>query len=162
MPYRALQVIAEHAESNGGLSGGAGFGDDVDRNSPALAEFQQLLESGAADAVAGEIDVRGVLFLGVVQGRFQELDGCPGPQIGAADADDDENVRILTDALRRRLDTGKFRFIIIGGEAQPAQKIVAQSGAAVKRLMGRADLLLQGAPFVGTDKAFQITCFERD
>ena len=73
------QELPEEAEGGGGLRGGAGLGDDVDGEVHVPDQVQDLLQRLGGEAVAGEVDVGGVLFLQVVVGGAQALDDAPGP-----------------------------------------------------------------------------------
>src|SRR5699024_2185261 len=92
--------VAEEAEGQRRLGGGAGLGDDVDRELLALAPPDKLIVVGLADAVARKIDLRPVPQI-VVELGMQELDCRPRAQIAAADADDNQNLRVAADLLRR-------------------------------------------------------------
>ena len=120
-----LQHLLENAEGHGGLSGGARLGDHVHREVPVADEGDGLQQGVGGQAVAGEEDVGGVLFLQVVVGRAQQLDHGPGPQIGAADADDHQHLGLLLDALGGRLDAGKLLLVIVPGQGHPAGEIAA-------------------------------------
>ena len=73
------QELPEEAEGGGGLRGGAGLGDDVDGEVHVPDQVQDLLQRLGGEAVAGEVDVGGVLFLQVIVGGAQALDDAPGP-----------------------------------------------------------------------------------
>ena len=73
------EELPEETEGGGGLRGGAGLGDDVDGEVHVPDQVQDLLQRLGGEAVAGEVDVGGVLFLQVVVGGAQALDDAPGP-----------------------------------------------------------------------------------
>ncbi len=85
--------------------------------------------------------------------RGQKFDCGTGAEVGTADADNDKHVGVLFDFFSRRLDSRKFLFIVVGGQIQPADKIVAQTGAVMQRSMRRLDLFGYPLIFLLADKA---------
>ena len=149
-----LQQLPEHPEGDGGLGGGAGLGNHVDGDVLALANLHQLRQGGGADGVPGEVDGRGVLI------GLQKLDSGTGPQIGTADADNHEHIRIALDLLGRSLDARKLFLVIIGGQRNPAEKIISQPRFVRQLLVGSLHQGLHGPVLVLGNKAFQISVFQ--
>ena len=138
-----LQQIFEDAEGHGGLSGGPGFGDDVHREIPVAQQVDDLLKRIGGQPVADKIDVRRGLGQQVVIGGFQKLNDGAGPQIGAADSDDDQSLGIRLDSRGGRLDAGKFLFVVVPGQMDPAGKLAAQAVTAVQFCTGRGQSVRQ-------------------
>ena len=83
-----------------------------------------------AQAVAGEENLGIALALAdVVVGALQQLNGSPGAQVGAADADDHEHIAVFPNLLGGGLDALNFLGGLPNGQVQPAQEIVALTGA---------------------------------
>ena len=61
-----FQQLAQHTEGQAGLGGGAGLGDDVDGEALALAQRDDVIQIGGADAVAAEVDLQAIVQLVVV------------------------------------------------------------------------------------------------
>ena len=74
-----------------GLGGGAGLGDDVDGEALALAQADDIVQVGGADAVAAEVDLQTILQLVVVH-TLNGLHNSACAQIAAADTGHDQNV----------------------------------------------------------------------
>ena len=104
LPYFFSSSGLEDAEGHGGLGGGAGLGDDVDGEIPVAHQLQHLQQRIGGQAVAREVDVRGILFLQIiVGGASDQVDDGPGAQIGAADADDHQSLGVRLDLLPQLL-----------------------------------------------------------
>ena len=71
----------------------------------------------------------------IIEGVGQELDGCPGSQIGTADAYHHQDLGIVPDLLRRLLDAGELVLIILHRKVYPAQKVTACSGTLYQSLL---------------------------
>ena len=155
-----LEDLAEHAERDRRLRRGAGLRDHIDRNIAALADLYELRQRGGGDAVAGEVDVRRILLQRIVVFALQKLDRRAGAEVRAADADDDENIRILLDALGRSLDAREFFLVIIGRERHPAEKIIAGTLAGFQQLMRTFHLRCDRLILVILNKSFQISAFQ--
>ena len=108
-----LQQLTEKAEGHGGLRGGAGLGDNVHGEVHAVHQLHHLGQRVGAEAVADKVDVGRILLFQVVIGRAQAFDDAPGTQVGAADTDDHQRLGVGLYFLRRRLDAGKFRLVIV-------------------------------------------------
>ena len=133
-----LQHPLENAEGDGGLGGGAGLGDHVDRKVPVTDEGDGLQQGVSGQSVSGEEDVGGVLLLQIVIGGAQELDDRAGAQIGTANANDHQHLGLLLDLPGSRLDPGELLFVIVPGQRHPAGKITAGSavgGQHLRRLL---------------------------
>ena len=122
--HLVFQQLAQHTEGQRGLGGGAGLGDDVDGEALALAQRDDVIQIGGADAVAAEVDLQAVVQLVVVH-TLDGLDDGACAQIAAADAGDHQNVRILTDLGSSCLDALELFLIIITGQIHPAQEVAA-------------------------------------
>ena len=131
-----FQQLTEEAEGHGRFGGGAGLGDHVDGEVHALHQLHGLGQRLAAEAVADEVDVGGVLLFQVIVGGAQALDNAPGPQIGAADADDHQSLGITLDLLGRRLDAPVLRPVIVTGQMHPAGKLAAHAVAQLQMAVG--------------------------
>ena len=146
-----LKPFAEEAEGDGGLGGRAGLGNDVDGEVIVADELHHLAQRGGGQTVADEVDVGGVLFLQVVVGRAQTLDHAARAEVAAADADDDKGLGVALDLFRGGENARIFRAVVLRGQADPADEIVALA-AAVEELALRA--LETGAEdfFIGIGK----------
>ena len=80
---RIFQQLAQHAEGKGRLGGGAGLGDNVDGETLALRQLDDIVQRGGADGVAAEVDFQAVIDLVVIQ-ALDGLDHSAGTQVGAA------------------------------------------------------------------------------
>ena len=69
-----------------------------------------------------------------------------------SNADNDKHVGVLFDFFSRSLDACEFLFIVVGGQIQPADKIVAQTGAVMQSSMRRLDLFGHPLIFLLADK----------
>ena len=93
---------------------------------------------------------------------LDQLNGGAGSQIGAADADNDKDLGIGTDALGGAADPAHLLCLLKGGQLQPAEEIVAGTLSLGQDLVGVEDLLLRGeqvgqgqiAPYVGNVKFY--------
>ncbi len=146
-----LKPFAEEAEGDGGLGGRAGLGNDVDGEVIVADELHHLAQRGGGQTVADEVDVGGVLFLQVVVGRAQTLDHAARAEVAAADADDDKGLGVALNLFRGGENARIFRAVVLRGQADPADEIVALA-AAVEELALRA--LETGAEdfFIGIGK----------
>ena len=135
-----LQHGLEEPEGHRGLGGGAGLGDDVDGEVVVTDEVHDLLHAVAGQAVAGEIDVGGVLLLQVVVVGAHQLDDRPGSQIAAADADDHQGLAVGLDLPGRGLDTLVLGFVVVPGQVHPAHEVAALAGGLLEPGVG----LLEG------------------
>ena len=96
-----------------------------------------------AQAVAGEEDLGVALALAdVVVGTLQQLNGGTGAKVAAADADDHEDIAVGADLLSGTLNPGDLLGGLPDRQIQPAQKIIARTGALGERLMGIKNFLL--------------------
>ena len=93
---------------------------------------------------------------------LDQLDGGTGPQIGAADADDDKDLGIGTNALGSAADPAHLLCLLKGGQLQPAEEVVAGAFPLSQDLVSVENLLLRGeqvgqgqfAPYVGNVKFY--------
>ena len=131
-----LQHGLEETEGHGGLGGGAGLGDDVDGEILVPQQVHDLLEAVAGQAVAGKIDVWGIPLEQVVVVGAQQLNGRPGPQVAAADADDHQGPAVGLDLLRRRLNPGELLLVVVPGQVHPAHEVAAPSGGLLEPGVG--------------------------
>ena len=131
-----LQQLTEEAEGHGRLGGGAGLGDHVDGEIHILHQLHHLRQRLAAETVADEVDVGGVLLFQVIVGGAQALDHAPCTQIGAADADDHQRIGIDLDLFRRRLDALILRPVVVAGQVYPAGKFAAAAIAQLQMAVG--------------------------
>ena len=137
-----LQHPFQGAGGDGGLGGGAGFGDDVDGEVLALQQGGQLLPGAGGEVVARKEDLR-VLAAEVVVLTLDQLDGGAGTQIGAADAHHHKDVGVLPDPLGGGDNAAHLVGGLEAGQVQPAQIVGAGALALVQQLVGGEDLLLQ-------------------
>ena len=149
-----LEHLAEYAERDRRLGGGARLGNHVDRDVLALAKLHDLGKRRGADGVTREEDLRGILAGEVVVLRGQKLYRGARAEIGTADADNNEHVGVLFDFLGSRLDAGELLFVIVCGKIQPADEVVAQACAVMERLVRSLDLSRNAVILVLADKAF--------
>ena len=120
-----LQQALEYPEAHGGLSGSAGLGDDVDGEVSVADEGDDIQQGVGGQAVACKENIRGILLLQVIEGGTQQVDHGAGTQVGTADADDYQHLRLLANLLRGCLDAGEFLLVIVTGEIHPAGKVTA-------------------------------------
>ena len=73
----------------------------------------------------------------VIVRRFYKFQHGARAEVRAADADDNQNIGIVADTLRSRLDTGELLLIILCGQRHPAEKIIPRAGAVVQLLLRR-------------------------
>ena len=156
-----FQQLAQHAEGQRGLGGGAGLGDDVDGELLALAQSDDIVQVGGADAVAAEVDLQAVLDLVVVQ-ALHSLDDGAGTQIAAADTGDDQNLGVLTDLLGGLFDAGELFLVVIAGQIHPAQEVIAGAILGFQLLVGGFHLRVDGLVFLFVDKAGEVLCIQND
>ena len=86
----------------------------------------------------------------------QELDGCPGTEIAAADTDDHQVLRITADLRRRFFDPGIFFHIRLYRQVDPADKIVAGTGLICQQFLCRQRFLLHPADILFRDKVMRL------
>ena len=156
-----FQQLAQHAEGQAGLGGGAGLGDDVDGEPLALAQGDDVIQCGGADAVAAEVDLQARLQLVVVD-ALDGLHHSPGAQIAAADAGHNQDVGIAADLFGRSLDAGELFLIIIPGQIHPAQEVVAGAGLGLQALVGCSYLGIDGSKLILFDKRRKVLGVKRN
>ena len=125
-----LQDRAEYAERDRRLRRRAGLGDDVHGEIAAFDDVHDLLDVGRAHAVADVVDLRGLpdaLRDVVVESVTKEFDRRARAEVGAADADDEEDVGITLDLLRRLLDPRELFLVIIHRKVDPSEEVVPLS-----------------------------------
>ena len=93
------------------------------------------------EAVAGEIDVGGVLLFEVVVVGAEQLNGRPGPQIAAADTDDHQVLTPGLDALGRCLDARILVLVVVPGQVHPADEVIALAGGVLEPPVGLGEAL---------------------
>ena len=153
-------MFAQHAEGQRGLGGGAGLGDDVDGEALALAQADDVVQVGGADAVAAEVDLQTIFQLVVVH-TLNGFHNSACTQIAAADAGHDQNVRVLADLGSGCLDAGELFLVVIPGQGHPAQKIAAGAVLGFQLLVGGFYLRVDGCIFLFADEAgevFRVQC----
>ena len=107
-----------------------------------------------AQAVAGKVDLRVPLALAhVVVGTLQQLNGRPGTQVAAADADDHKHVGTVADPTGSALNAQDLIAGLPGGQIQPAQEIVARAGAVHELCVGSAHFLFHSQKIGQSDLA---------
>ena len=156
-----LQQLAQHTEGQAGLGGGAGLGDDVDGEPLALAQGDDVIQCGGADAVAAEVNLQARLQLVVVD-ALDGLHHSPGAQIAAADAGHNQDVGIAADLFGRSLDAGELFLIIIPGQIHPAQEVVAGAGLGLQALVGCSYLGIDGSKLILFDKRRKVLGVKRN
>ena len=157
-----LCQLAEEAEGHGGLSGSAGLGDDVDGEVHALQQLLHLVHGVGAETVTHKVDVGGGLLLQIVVGGAEALDNTAGAQIGAADADDHQRLRIALNLGGSGLDAGIFFLVIVAGEIHPADEVVACACAVLQMALRGVQLGQQGFGVVGSNKGFDVGVIDAD
>ncbi len=108
-------------------------------------------EVGTGNIRSRKIHFRGTPLLFrqvVVKTVAAKLDGRFGPQVRAADADDDQHLALSLDFFGSSLDAFEFRAVVFGRQIQPAQKFMAGAGAAFQQFGGSGDLGFDGGQFV--------------
>ena len=132
-----LKQLLEDAERDGRLRRRAGFGDDDHGEIPVADHGDRLAQRLTGDAVAREIDIRRLLREGVVVRALQKLYHRARTEIRAADADDDNGLRIALDLLRRLLDAGELFLVVVHRQVDPAEEIISRAGAVQQRIQRR-------------------------
>ena len=158
---RILQQLAQHAERERGLGGGAGLGDDVDREALALRQLDDVVQGRGADGVAAEINLQAVVSLIVVQ-ALDGLDHSACAQIRTADTGDEQHIGIRADLLRSLLDAGKLFLVISNRQVQPAQKIIAGTRFGFQLIVGQLDLRIDCLIFFRTDEFCKMLAVKRN
>ena len=159
--HLVFQQLAQHTEGQAGLGGGAGLGDDVDGELLPLAQSDDIVQVGGADAVAAEVDLQAVLDLVVVQ-ALDGLDHSAGTQIAAADAGHDQHFGVLTDLLRCFLDAGELFLVVIAGQIHPAQEVIAGAILGFQLPVCGLHLGVDGLVFLFVDKTGEVLCIQND
>ena len=155
-----FQQLAQHAECQAGLGGGAGLGNDIDGEALALAQRDDIIQIRGADAVAAEVDLEAIVQL-IVELALDGFDHSAGTQIAAADAGDDQHVGILTDLGGCFLDAGELVLIVLTGQIHPAQEIVAGAVLGFQHLVGGFHLRVDGLILFFLNKGgkvFRVQC----
>ena len=150
-----FQQFTQYAECQRSLGGSAGLGNDVDGEALALAQADDVVQVGGADAVAAEVDL-GAIFQLVVELALDGLDDSACAQIAAADAGHHQHIRILADLCGGFLDAGELFLIIITGQIHPAEEIIARAGLCFQLVMGSFHLRIDGCIFLFADKAGEV------
>ena len=136
-----LQQRFEEAEGYGRLGGCAGLGDHVDREVGIADEVHHFLHSVAGQTVSDKVDVGRILLDKVVVIGIEQLDSGPRPQVAPADADNDEGLAVALDFLGGGLNPGIFLLVVIPGQVDPADKVVAPSGGFLEPGVGLLEAL---------------------
>ena len=152
--------LLEHTECQRRLCGGAGLGNDVDREVSALADGDHFIQIGGVDVVAHIVDVRSVLLQIVVERRLQEFDGSTSAQIRTANTDYNQYLRILLDLLGCCLDPCELFLVIVRRQSQPAEKIRAETALFVQHLCRCLYLMTDSGQFVRIHIICQIFCIQ--
>ena len=159
--HLVFQQLAQHTEGQRGLGGGAGLGDDVDGEALALAQRDDVIQIGGADAVAAEVDLQAVVQLVVVH-TLDGFDDGACAQIAAADTGHDQNVGVLADLGSSCLDAGELFLVVIPGQGHPAQKIAAGAVLGFQLLVGGFYLRVDGCIFLFVDKTGEVLCIQSE
>ena len=146
-----LQQLAQHAEGQCRLGGGAGLGDNVDGEALALRQLDDIIQRGGADGIAAEVNLQAVIGL-VVELALDSLNHSAGAQIGAADTGHQQHVGVGTNLLCSFFDAGKFFLIISNRQVKPTQKVITGTRFGFQLLMGQLDLRIDCLIFFRTDK----------
>ena len=159
--HLVFQQLAQHTEGQRGLGGGAGLGDDVDGEALALAQRDDVIQIGGADAVAAEVDLQAIVQLVVVH-TLDGFDDGACAQIAAADAGDHQNVGILTDLGSSCLDALELFLIIITGQIHPAQEVAAGAVLGFQRLVRGLYLGVDGLVFLFVNETGEVLCIQSE
>ena len=130
-----LQQLAQDAESQRGLGSRTGLGDDIDGETLALGELDDVVQGGGRDRVAAEVDLRAVGSLVVVQ-ALDGLHYSTGTQIRTADTSDEQHIGIRTDLLCGLFDAGELFLVISNRQVKPTQEVIAETSLGLQLLMG--------------------------
>ena len=115
-----------------------------------------------AETVACKVDVGGSFLLQIIVGGAEALNDTAGTQIGAADANDHQRLRIALNFGGSGLDAGIFFLIIVAGEIHPADEVVACACAVLQMALRGAELGQQGFSVVGSNKGFDVGVIDAD
>ena len=129
-----LAVLFQDAESQGGFGGRARLGDHHHGVVAGVENVQQIVEVVLVDVVAGVEDVR-VFALHVGGERvLQRLDDSAGAEVGAADADHHDHLRLFNQIGRNRFKVYDFLLRHIARKRDPAEEVVAATGLVQRGL----------------------------
>ena len=136
-----FQQLAEDAEGDGGLERGAGLGDDVDVIIVVAELGENVAQIVRAQTVADKEHAR------ISRGGdgAQQLDRAARAEVRPADADDDERLGAAADLICRGEDAVKLGIADLAGQIDPADKIVAETGALLERLVRESGKRVIGA-----------------
>ena len=129
-----LERSLKNAERDGRLGRRAGLGDDVHGKIAVADHGENLRHSVRGNAVAGEINVRGVLGQGIVIRTLQQFNHSACTKIAAADTDDDKCLGVRLDLLRSLLDAGELFPVVVYRQVDPADEVIACAGTVYQRV----------------------------
>ena len=81
-------------------------------------------------------------------------------QIGAADADDNQDIRLLLDFLCSSLNACEFFLIIFQGQVYPAEEVIARAGLFQQHLVAGLDQRVHVGNFFFLHKRSQTGHFQ--
>ena len=157
-----LERSLKNAERDGRLGRRAGFGNDVHGKIAVADHGEDLRHSVGGNAVAGEINVRGVLGQSVVVRTLQQFNHGARAEIAAADANDDKRLGVRLDLLCRSLNAGELFPVVVYRQVDPADEVIACAGTVyqcVKRSLCRGLVRLAGIKLL---RAFKIDAYHID
>ncbi len=127
LSVNALNVLLHHAESHGGLSGGAALGNDDAGHVAFFGKVHQFRQVFFRQVVAGEHHFRCILVLELLgEAVAQGFDNGLGAQVAAADADGNHQVHtLLAPAFADGVHVVDEAVRNLGGKVFPAQEVVS-------------------------------------
>ncbi len=151
-----FQHFLKYTECDSRFCRGSRLTDNIHRKIPVPNGLDQLGQICSADAVAGIIDFRSLphgFVHAVVKAMTQELYRRTGPQIRATNTDHHQYIRIRLNFLCCLLYPGKFLFVIIHWQIDPAKKIISCPFSSLQRIFCCRYCRLHGFDLVITDKS---------
>ena len=127
-------VLLQDAEGDGRLGRRARLGDDGQRIILLVKDGHQVVEIVFAHVMASVDDER-LLVRERCKVVLQRFDDGTGAQIGAADANNDEDFRLFPQGFSRFFDVGEQVFVDFGGQVHPAEEVVSGTSFLVNSLV---------------------------
>ena len=156
-----LTQLFENAERDRRLGRGTRLGDDIDTEVAVTDNFNHIVEIRRRDIAADKVNLRDAIRAdAVVHLAVYEFDRRTRAQIGAADADHDQDVAALLDLLGRRLDARELLLVIVFRQVDPSQKVVACTRAGVQCILRRLHQRRHICELVLPDKTLQAGQFQ--
>ena len=154
-----FQFLLEYPECDGRLSGSTGLGDHINREISVSYHIHQVLQISRTDGVTTEINLRSLtdaLIYNIIETMSQKFDSCSRSQIGTADTDHQQYLRITLDLLGCFLHSGKLFLVILYRKIDPSQEIITRTALRYQHFLGIQCQFLHIAYFFRRNKCI---CF---